>query len=143
MENSIISAERQAELIAQACKRVDLDGHIRWIEEKKDAVTWAEKIAMMFKGKSSMPVKNSYMMCDSLDMCFFYDKNGVATMTYSGSTSVGRPDIAEGKLIQAFSKANQVLEAMDELMSGAVEPFAEMDEECLRLYKKVNDSFKN
>ena len=49
MENNIISAERQAELIAQACKRVGLDGHIRWIEQKKDAATWSERIAMMFK----------------------------------------------------------------------------------------------
>lgn len=67
-----MTKQRQAELISAACKETGLDGHIRWIETQKQADTWAEKIAMRFKDKgSSLPVKNSFMYCDTLDMCFF------------------------------------------------------------------------
>ena len=51
-----MTEQRQAELIAAACKEAGLDGHIRWIESKKQADTWAEKIAMRFKGSNSLPV---------------------------------------------------------------------------------------
>lgn len=73
-----MTEQRQAELIAAACKEAGLDGHIRWIESKKQADTWAEKIAMRFKGSNSLPVKNSYMYCDTLDMRFFFWRNGIA-----------------------------------------------------------------
>lgn len=140
MSVKIISIERQAELISEACKKAGLDGHIRWIERKKDAYTWAEKIAMGFKGKETMPVKNSYMMCDALDMCFFFDEAGRANMAYAGCTSVDQPDIFEGKLLQAFEKADQILKIMQNLMREETEP-VEMDEEALRLYQKVRASF--
>ena len=130
--NNIFNPENQAKLIVDACKKAGLDGHIHWIDKKKEAGTWSEKIAMRFKNKESLPVKNSYMMCDSLDMCFFYNENGEATMTYSGYTNAGRPDISDGKLVQAFTKANQVLNYMQELM-----------DEALRLYQKVHDALEN
>ena len=37
--------EKQAELIAIACKESGLDGHIKWIERSSDAHTYAERIA--------------------------------------------------------------------------------------------------
>ena len=40
--------ERQAELISTACKEAELDSHIRLIERRKEAQTWAEKIAVQF-----------------------------------------------------------------------------------------------
>ena len=36
-----MTEQRQAELIAAACKEAGLDSHIRWIESKKLADTWA------------------------------------------------------------------------------------------------------
>lgn len=107
-----MTKQRQADLISAACKEAGLDGHIRWIETQKQAGTWAEKIAMQFKDKDSFPVKNSFMYCDTLDMCFFYDPHGVPRMTYAGFASAVSPDITEGKLIEAFRKAKQVLDAM-------------------------------
>ena len=62
-----MTEQQQAELIATACKEAGLDSHIRWIDTKKQADTWAEKIAVRFKGGGSFPVKNSYMYCDTLD----------------------------------------------------------------------------
>ena len=68
-----MTPERQAELISKACKEAGLDSHIRLIERRKEAQTWAEKIAVQFmQAGQQLPVKNSYMFCDTLDMCFFY-----------------------------------------------------------------------
>lgn len=110
-----MTEKRQAELIAAACKEAGLDGHIRWIEGKKQADTWAEKIAMRFKGNNALPVKNSYMFCDTLDMCFFYNEAGMPFMTYAGYVTAESKDITEGKLLEAFLRARQVLSTMREL----------------------------
>lgn len=110
-----MTEQRQAELISAACKEAWLDGHIRWIEVKKQADTWAEKIAVRFKGRNSLPVKNSYMYCDTLDMCFCYNQQGTPIMAYAGYVTVDSPDITEGKLLEAFRRARQVLSTMKEL----------------------------
>lgn len=106
--------EQQAKLITAACKEAGLDGHIRWIEGKKQADTWAEKIAIRFKDGNPLPVKNSYMYCDTLDMCFFYNEAGTPFMTYAGYVTADSKDITEGKLLEAFRMARQVLSTMKE-----------------------------
>lgn len=126
-----MTKQRQAELISAACKAAGLDDHIRWIETQKQADTWAEKIAMRFKDKDSFPVKNSFMYCDTLDMCFFYDPQGVPRMTYAGFASAESPDITEGKLIEAFHKAIQVLNAMKEMAKEVKDP-AKEETACLK-----------
>lgn len=65
-----MTADKQAELIHNACRECGLDGHVKWIEGKQDVQSWAEKIAGRFRNKRNMPIKNSYMYCDQLDMCF-------------------------------------------------------------------------
>lgn len=114
-----MTEQRRAELIAAACKEAGLDGHIRWIEKHKDAQTWAERIAERFRNGRRLPVKNSYMFCDTLDMCFFYGETGTPYMTYAGYVTVSSPDITEGKLLEAFRRARQVLSTMKELAEEA------------------------
>lgn len=108
--------EKQAELIAIACKESGLDGHIKWIERSSDAHTWAERIAngIRLGNVKRLPVKNSYMYCDTLDMCFFYIKD-VPYMSYAGYVTVNSKDIMEDRLIKAFQTAKQVLSRMKEL----------------------------
>ncbi len=111
-----MTTEREAELISKACKEAGLDAHIRWIECRKEAQTWAEKMAVQFMQTGrQLPVKNSYMFCDTLDMCFFYTPKGTPQVVYAGYAHADSPDIAEGKLIEAFRKANTVLQAMKRL----------------------------
>ncbi|MBS6510606.1 MAG: hypothetical protein KH334_02800 [Clostridiales bacterium] len=110
--------ERQAELIATACKEAGLDGHIKWIKRAKDAQTWAERIAERFRNSRQLPVKNSYMYCDKLDMCFFYGETGTPHMAYAGYVTASSPDITEGKLLEAFRRARQILSTMKELAEG-------------------------
>ena len=110
-----MTADKQAELIQKACQECGLDGHVKWIKGKKDAQTWAEKIADRFRNKRNMPVKNSYMYCDQLDMSFFYTEWDLPMVTYAGFAGTNDKDIAEGQLEQAFRKAGEVLEAMRRL----------------------------
>ncbi len=113
-----MTKEQQAENIHQACKDAGLDGHVKWIERKAQAQTWAEKIAVRFKGKDPLPVKNSYMYCDTLDMCFYYEPDGTPGMTYAGYVTADSADIKDGKLMEAFRKARHVLGIMKELADG-------------------------
>lgn len=116
-----MTQERQAELIYKACKEAGLDGHIRVINRKKDATTLAEKIAVRFmQDDQQLPVKNSYMFCETLDMCFFFTQQGTPQVAYAGyahadSPDIRKTDIAEGRLIEAFRKAGKVLQAMKRL----------------------------
>ena len=116
-----MSAKKEAELIHSACRECGLDGHVKWIETKEDVQTWAEKIAERFRLTRNMPLKNSYMYCEQLDMCFFYTAWDLPVVTYPGFAGVNATDITQGKLEQAFRKAREVLEAMRRLATEEVE----------------------
>lgn len=113
-----MTAEKQADIIAKACREAGLDGHIKRIEGRRQAQTWAERIAVQFKGNNPLPVKNSYMYCDTLDMSFFFHENGKPGVAYAGYTVAGSPDI-KGKLVEAFATADKVLDAMEKLSKEA------------------------
>lgn len=117
-----MTAKQRAELIYEACKENNLDGHITWIEGRRRAQTWAERIAVRFKGSDPLPVKNSYMYCDTLDMCFFYNEHGTASMAYAGYVTTSSSDITEGKLVKAFQTAEAVLKTMKRLAEEVEEP---------------------
>ena len=106
--------EQQEQAIRQACKRYGLDSHTTQKERKSDFHTWAEQIAKRFFRKG-MPVKNSYMYCDSLDMCFFFLENGTAVYTYAGCAD--KRDATEEKIVNAFRLANKVRLAMEEALA--------------------------
>lgn len=117
-----MTGEKQAQLIERAFKEAGLDCHITWHNRKSDAYTWAERISIrFFESGQPRPVKNSYMYCDTLDMCFFYGGTAgdVPYMTYAGYVNAGSPDIMQGKLVKAFQTANTVLQNMGRLMEEA------------------------
>lgn len=113
-EQIIISEKREAKIIAVACERAGYDSHIRWITNKRAANTWAEKVAMRFKlDKIPLPVKSSYIYCDTLDMCFFFVSGKYPAFSYAGYATVGSADARYG-LVEAFEKANLILNYMQE-----------------------------
>lgn len=116
-----MTERQQAAFISAACREAGLDGHIEWIEGRKQAHTWAERIAVRFKGNGRLPVKNSYMYCDTLDMCFFYSESGMPSMSYAGYVTSASTDITEGKLVKAFQTADTVLRIMKRLAEEALE----------------------
>ena len=114
--------KQQARAITKACIEAGLDSHITWHNCAADAHTWAERISVRFRdGRQPRPVKNSYMFCDTLDMCFFYGgpQHDIPYMTYAGYVTAGSPDITEGKLVEAFNKAGAVLRIMKRLAKEA------------------------
>ena len=109
-----LSTEQQSAVIEAACKAANLDAHITRITAKIRAATWAEKLAVRFKlDREDLVVKNSYMYCDTLDMCFFFLNGRTPAFTYAGYTVVQSAD-ANGGLVNAFAKANEVLRYMAE-----------------------------
>lgn len=68
--------------INSACRELGYDGHIKEIKYKKDAYTYAERIALNFK-KPPFGVKNSYMYLDAIDFCLF-EVNGECDFSISG-----------------------------------------------------------
>lgn len=59
----------------KTCKELGYDGHLKDIQYKKDAHTYAEKIAIQFGIPKK--VKNSYMFLDGVDFCFFQNGSDV------------------------------------------------------------------
>lgn len=113
-----MTPKKQAQIIEKACVKAGLECHISWHNCKADAHTWAERIsALFFEGRQPRPVKNSYMYCDTLDMCFFFGgpTGDIPFMTYAGYVTAKSPDITEGKLEKAFQAANVVLQAMSRM----------------------------
>ena len=114
--------KQQARAITKACIEAGLESHITWHKSAADLRTWAERISNRFRdGRQPRPVKNSYMYCDTLDVCFFYGgpSHDTPYMTYAGYVTAGSPDITEGKLSEAFKKAGAVLRAMKRLAEEA------------------------
>lgn len=115
------SHELQARAIKIAANKMNLDAHITHFYRKTDLHTYADRIMKSWY-RNGMPAKRSYMMCDTLDMNFFFTEDGTAVYTYAGYA-----DTRDGneKIVEAFRKAN----AMREEMQATIEMLAAQDEE--------------
>jgi hypothetical protein len=105
------SNEIQTEAIERAAKRLNLDTHITYCEYQKDLYNWADRLMKMWYRKG-MPYKRSFLMCDSLDVNFFFMKEGEAAYTYAGYAD--NRDAQEEKIVEAFRIANKMREYMQE-----------------------------
>ena len=116
------SHELQARAIEIAANKLGLDAHITYFNRKMDLHTWADRI-MGFWHRKGIPVKRSYLMCDCLDVNFFFTENGAAVYTYAGYA-----DARDGneKIVEAFKKAN----TMREEMQRTIERLAADEEEA-------------
>lgn len=65
-----------------ACRELGFDSHIKEINCKKDAYTYAEKIALQCK-EPPFPVKNSFLYLDGVDFCF-HELKGECAFSISG-----------------------------------------------------------
>lgn len=105
-----LTIEQEREALYQAARRVGLDAHITYMERKSDAYTCAEKL-MLNSYRKGMPYKASYLYCDTVDACFFFDYDGKAVVTFSARWSHGAKDL--GKPIKdGFGYIQKMLDAM-------------------------------
>ena len=105
--------EQQEQALSIAFKKCGLNNHTVYFEKKSDMQTWADKL-MGFFFRKGMPVRKSYMYCETLDMTFFFTLEGRAMYAYSGYAD----ERDSGKnLIEAFNKADEVRKAMVEAIA--------------------------
>lgn len=107
------SHEQQAEAMRKAAKKLNLDAHITILQYKKDLHTWADRILERFFRKE-MPIKRSYLFCNSLDVDFFFTEDGEATFTYAGCAD--HRDLDDEKLIKAIHMAKQMRDEMQRII---------------------------
>ena len=96
------------------CRELGYDGHIKTIQYKKDALTYAEKIAIRF-GVPKV-VKNSYMYLDSVDFCFYQNGNDV---DFAISGVISRNDKLH--IVRAINRALVICRVCEEKLKAEVE----------------------
>lgn len=96
------------------CRELGYDGHIKTIQYKKDAYTYAEKIAIQFGIPKA--VKNSYMYLDRVDFCFYQVGDDV---DFAISGAIGRND--KLNIVRAITKALKICELCESKLKGAKE----------------------
>ena len=105
--------EKQADYIRVACEQCGLSSHITWLSDISPKTISAENIARAIAMKKEFPAKVSFMFCDGLDMCFFFDSVGKARVTFSGQAEQGSDDLT--KIADAFKVAKKLLKKMQSL----------------------------
>ncbi len=107
-----LTIEQERDALYNAARSVGLDAHIAYMERKSDAHTCAEKL-MLNSYRKGMAYKASYLWCDTVDACFFFDHDGRACVSLSAQWCNGAKDL--GKPIQkAFAYIQKMLDAMTE-----------------------------
>lgn len=105
-----LTIDQEREALYKAARSVNLDAHIQTMDRKGDAYTCAEKL-MLSSYRKGMPYKTSYLYCDTLDVCFYFDHDGYACVTMSARWRNGAKDL--GKPIkEAFDYIQKMLDAM-------------------------------
>lgn len=105
-----LTIEQEYDALYNAARRSNLDAHIQYMDRKSDAHTCAEQL-MLNSYRRGMPYKASYLYCDTLDACFYFDHDGRACVTVSarwcnGAKDLGRP------IREAFEYIQNMLDAM-------------------------------
>lgn len=95
--------------MSQTCKELGYDSHLKEINYKKDAYTYAEKIAVQYGVPKK--VKNSYMFLDCVDFCFFRDGNDV---NFAISGVISRNDKLE--IEKTIKKALEICRVCEQKM---------------------------
>lgn len=109
--------EREEIAIEKACKENGLDSHITRFYKKAELATWADRLYSRWFVKDN-PIKRSYMYCSTLDMNFFFSKDGKAMCTYAGYCD---SDKEFDNLVKAFNLAKKVVADMDKFMKEVEE----------------------
>lgn len=105
-----LTIEQERDALYNAARVVGLDAHVAYMERKGDAHTYAEKL-MLNSYRKGMPYKSSYLYCDTLDVCFFFDHDGHACASVSACWRDGAKDL--GKPIrEGLSYIQRMLAAM-------------------------------
>lgn len=100
----------QEKAIEESANELGLDTHISRMNRVTDLYTGAEKLMEFSKNK---PYKKSYLWCDKLDVCFFFDENNKACFSMSGRWTSDSKDLTNHSLYYALGKIKRMVSLMD------------------------------
>ena len=106
----MLTNEQKSEIIHKSARACGLDGHIVVADKQSNLYTYAEK----FMGKMSHyknPHKNSYLYCDSVDACFFIERD-IANVTFTARWYAGSKDLNISHMEKTVITINKMLETM-------------------------------
>ena len=105
--------EQQEIAIEKACDVCQLGSHIFNPSLKSNLSTWADRIMGRWYRKL-MPIKQTFMYCNTLDMNFFFTEDGRAMFTYAGYCDNG---CECDSLVNAFKIANEMIKEMQKVIA--------------------------
>lgn len=112
----MLTKAQQAKILHDAARMSNMDGHVY----DGPPSTCAEKAMVMFGTPKNTPRKNSYLYCNSVDACFYFERD-IARMTITAKLTVGCVDIDTLKST-ALDMVKTMLQNMqklaDEFLSG-------------------------
>lgn len=85
----MLNKEKQAQLLHDAAVMTGLDAHVKTTALS----TAAEKIMQLFGGSKNTPRKTSFLFCDSVDACFYYNSFDSACVTFTARWYAGAKDL--------------------------------------------------
>lgn len=111
-----MTKEQRAKNIQRACRENGVEGCTEWVK-RKQKLPWRKStvFTLNYEERGAIPTVDSYMYCDTLDMCFFYDSWDVPYVVYQGYASIYSKDIKEETLMKSFEIAKRILNRMEEL----------------------------
>lgn len=104
-----LTVEQQAEIISDCASDLKMDCHISYMNRKVDAATWAERNMVGRSYRKGMPYKRSYLWCDTVDICFYFDDNSKACATMSSAWWSKCEDMNSGNAVKAIEKIGSML----------------------------------
>jgi len=111
----MLTVEQKANLLHDAARLTGLDSHI--YDGKPQ--TAAEHLMVRTGGLKDEPRKNSYLFCDTVDACFYYNGKR-ACCTFTARWFAGAADLEPVKIAKAMQIVSDMLENMQRLADEAV-----------------------
>lgn len=110
----MLTKEQQRILLQDAARLSGLDSNVR----DGSLQTLAEEAMVALGGSKKTPRKNSYLWCDSVDACFYYQQDK-ACVTFTAKWYPGSKDLDEAKMQNAIGHIKAMLDNM-EMLAEAV-----------------------
>lgn len=106
--------DERVKVLKAACKEAGIPARIEWVRSFDETYGWSEEMAVQFRDEFPVPLATNTSQW--LDMCFFIGPNRTPMFAYSGCHYCDYAGVNNGGLIEAFQKAQEVMQIMKRLL---------------------------
>jgi len=114
-----LTNDRKIKILHDSSRICNLDSHVTTCEKKSELYTQAERM-MGNMSYTANPHKNSYLFLDSVDACFYIERE-TACVTFTARWGVGSKDLSIEKFEKALILINKMLETMQGMINETLE----------------------